>query len=175
MFLVRDFPDETALQDLHKRFNWMDLRAVRACLSLGLTNRDLRESFDHFLAGYGLSTGRFLTLLLLYRTPDKVVSPSELAHGVGVRRATMTGILDDLVRDGLVARTSDTEDRRKKQVGLTEQGLALLRKVAPEHGQHAARFAICLTPAEWVTLAALLARIQDGIERFKQSTVSTNR
>jgi len=172
MFLVHDFSDEAARQNL-PHFSGINHRAMRTCLSLGLTTRDMREALDFFLADYGLSRSRFLTLLILYRTPDKVVSPSELAQRVGVRRATMTRTLDKLARDGLVARTDNVEDRRKKRISLTKQGLALLQKVVPEHSRCAARFATFLVPTEWATLAALLARLQDGIERFKQSPHNT--
>lgn len=168
MLFVRDFPDEATLLDLSKRFSGMDPRAVRACLAMGLTSRDMRESFERFLDRHGLSNGRFLSLMVMYRTPDQTVSPSLLAHAVGVTRATMTGLLDGLERDGLVLRTDDAEDRRKKLVRLTEQGLALLQKVVPEHCRRTTRFAACLGPEEWVTLSALLARLQTGIEAFDQ-------
>lgn len=169
MLFVRDFPDEATLLDISRRFNAMDPRAVRACLALGLTSRDMRESFERFLSRFGLSNGRFLTLMVMYRTPDQAVQPSALAHAVGVTRATMTGLLDGLERDGLVLRADDTGDRRKKLVRLTEQGLALLQKVVPEHCRRTTRFSACLGPEEWVTLSALLARLQTGIEAFDQS------
>jgi DNA-binding MarR family transcriptional regulator len=167
MLFVRDFPDEAMLLDISRRFNSMDPRAVRACLALGLTTRDMRESFERFLSQYGLSNGRFLVLAVMFRTPDEAVSPSSLAHGVGVTRATMTGLLDGLERDGLVTRADDAEDRRKKLVRLTPQGQELIQRVLPEHSRRTTRFAACLTCEEWVTLTALLARIQSGIEAFE--------
>lgn len=168
MLFVRDFPDEATLLDISRRFSGMDPRAVRTCLALGITTRDMREAFERFLNEYGLSNGRFLTLVVMYRTPDQDVSPSELAHGVGVTRATMTGLLDGLERDGLVSRSDDAEDRRKKLVRLTPQGRELVQTVIPEHSRRTTRFAACLSVEEWVTLAALLARLQTGIEAFDQ-------
>lgn len=168
MLFVRDFPDEAMMLDISRRFSGLDPRVMRACLALGLTNRDMRESFERFLGRFGLSNGRFLTLMVMYRTPDQAVQPSALAHGVGVTRATMTGLLDGLERDGLVFRADDAEDRRKKLVRLTPQGIKLLEKVAPEHCRRTTRFAACLGAEEWVTLSALLARLQTGIETFDQ-------
>lgn len=40
------------------------------------------------------------------------LSPSELARRTGIHRATVTGILDRLERDGWVRRERDEEDRR---------------------------------------------------------------
>ncbi len=166
MLFVRDFPDESTLMDISDRFTTMDPLAVRACLDLALTNRDMRESFERFLEGYGLSHGRFLTLMVMYRDPEQPVSPSDLAHGVGVTRASMTGLLDGLERDGLIRRQDDQGDRRRKRVRLTRQGLKLLERVVPEHCRRTARFTTCLERDEWKNLAAILARLKSGIERF---------
>lgn len=168
MLFVRDFPDEATLLDISKRFSGMDSRAVRACLGLGLTNRDMRLAFERFLSEYGLSPGRFLTLTAMYRTPEQDVCPSDLAHGVGVTKATMTGLLDGLERDGLVQRQGDTGDRRKKCLRITDKGLELLQRVIPEYCRRTTRFAAQLSPEEWATLGALLARLQDGIDLFEQ-------
>lgn len=170
MLFVRDFPDEATLLDISKRFSGMDTRAVRACLSLGLTNRDMRVAFERFLADYGLSPGRFLTLTAMYRNPEEPVCPSHLAHGVGVTKATMTGLLDGLEREGLVERQGDAGDRRKKCLRLTAKGLELLQRVIPEYCRRTTRFATQLTPEEWATLGALLARLQDGVAQFDRES-----
>jgi len=45
-------------------------------------------------------------------TRDGPISPTALARRVGVHLATMTGILDRLVRDGWITRDRDQVDRR---------------------------------------------------------------
>jgi DNA-binding MarR family transcriptional regulator len=166
MLFVRDIPDEAMILDLTRRFGPMDERAVRACMALTRVHRDMRLSFGRFLQGYGLSQGRFLTLMFLRRDPDLAVAPSTLARWVGVTRATMSGLLEGLARDGLVACGHDDADRRRKSVRLSGQGLKLLRKLTPEHTRRTMCFAANLSPEEWAILAALLARLQSGIGRF---------
>lgn len=168
MLFVRDIPDEAMVLDLTRRFGPMDERAVRACVALTRTSRDLRQAFGRFLQGYGLSHGRFLTLMCLGREPDKAVPPSELARSVGVTRATMSGLLDGLRRDGLVRCGGDGRDRRRKLVRLSERGLTLLGELTPEYTRRILRFASCLETEDWVVLGALLARLQGGIGRFGQ-------
>ncbi|HVM63354.1 MAG TPA: MarR family transcriptional regulator [Acidimicrobiales bacterium] len=56
------------------------------------------------------------------------LSPSRLADLVVRSSGGMTQILDRLERAGLVARRPDPSDRRKVMVGLTPQGLRLVRR-----------------------------------------------
>jgi DNA-binding MarR family transcriptional regulator len=167
MLFVREFPDEAMLLDIARRFSSVEPQAVRASLSLGLISRDTREAFGRFLGNYGLSHGRFLTLMIMYRNPERAAAPSELAHGAGVTRASMTGILDELERGGLVAREDDPADRRRKRARLTEGGLALLRRIVPEYRRRIMAFSTCLSVGEWDMLTALLDRLKDGIARFE--------
>lgn len=59
---------------------------------------------------------------------------SEIARNMYLHPATVVGILDRLEKQGLVARTRSTEDRRVVRVELTGQGRALVKK-APEVAQ----------------------------------------
>ncbi|QEU92290.1 MarR family transcriptional regulator [Streptomyces kanamyceticus] len=81
------------------------LRRVR---EQSLTDFDLdRHEFDtlHKLAGRGGSA-----------------TPSELAADLDLAPASVTGRLDGLERRGLIRRTPSKRDRRRVDVGLTEQG-----------------------------------------------------
>ncbi|MBG0774886.1 MAG: MarR family transcriptional regulator [Desulfovibrionaceae bacterium] len=167
MLFVREFPDEAMLLDIARRFSSVKPEAVRACLALCLVGRDMRDAFGRFLARYGLSDGRFITLMTMYRDPQRAVAPSELAYGVGVTRGSMTGILDELERDGLVAREADPADRRRKRARLTGHGLDLLRRLTPEYCRRTTHFSTCLSAQEWGELSALLERLQGGIARFE--------
>ena len=59
-------------------------------------------------------------LLTLWREDGlKVV---ELGRRAGLEPSTMTGLLDRMERDGLLARASDPEDRRAHRIHLTDAG-----------------------------------------------------
>jgi DNA-binding MarR family transcriptional regulator len=47
---------------------------------------------------------------------------SELADALGLQPATVTGLVDGLVEEGLVERRDDPADRRIVRVALTEKG-----------------------------------------------------
>lgn len=64
------------------------------------------------------------------------ISPSALADLEQVRRPTITRLVDELVRRGLVRRGPHPHDKRGSMLTATEEGLALwnagqLRKIAP--------------------------------------------
>ena len=49
----------------------------------------------------------------------------------GVTRATISGLLDGLEKDGLIGRRPDPEDRRLIRVHLTAAGRGFLDKIRP--------------------------------------------
>jgi DNA-binding MarR family transcriptional regulator len=87
---------------------------------------DLEALHEQHLEPSGI-TARELTVLLFLdgREPE---SQQQAAAHLGVDRTTMVGLLDALEGKGLVARRSDTEDRRRNVVVLTDAGRKTLRK-----------------------------------------------
>ncbi|BCA55672.1 Transcriptional regulator, MarR family [Nitrospira sp. KM1] len=88
---------------------------------------------------------------------------SELSLRTLVTKGTLTGVLDRLVRKGLVRRETVQVDRRSIKVRLTDKGDALFRKTFSLH-IHFLRpfFAQALTPKEADMARALLLRIRDS-------------
>ena len=56
-----------------------------------------------------------------------------MAERAGVTRATVTGLLDGLERDGFLRREADEVDRRRVQVLLSAKGKAIATKLFAEH------------------------------------------
>ena len=99
------------------------------------------------------------------------LSPAELAERTGVTRATITGLVDTLERDGLVARTPNTDDRRMRAVSLTPRGSALLREILPEHFRRMAWLMATLDEQERVTLVRLLGKVMQRASEEEESPV----
>jgi len=55
---------------------------------------------------------------------------TDIAHSMNVTTAAMTGIIGRLIREGYVARSHDTGDRRIVNVKLTSQGEVLTKKIS---------------------------------------------
>lgn len=93
------------------------------CFSLGKISRQMARVYRERLAQYGLSQPQFFLLIALYEKDDILIT--QLAEKVALDKSTLTGILDRLERDGLIARHSTPNDRRALYIRLTERSRSL--------------------------------------------------
>lgn len=100
-------------------------------VSLGDVARLWRGQIDRRLRPSGLSFMQWLTLSQLSRAGAGVVQ-KDLAALVFIEGPTMVGILDRLVRFGLVERRVSLQDRRANTVHLTMSGHDKLDEVEGE-------------------------------------------
>ncbi|MEU9130468.1 MarR family transcriptional regulator [Kitasatospora sp. NPDC048540] len=139
-----------------------DPQAVLVAVRLMSAGARLGQAAETHFARYGLSTGRYRLLADLEDSGGEK-SPSRLAAGLGVSRATVTGLVDALERDGLVVRRPSTEDGRGAVVVLTARGAQRLRDLAPDHFDRLQAMVGELTREERAVFLDLLARITRGI------------
>ena len=163
MFYLKDLPTDTSLDEFSRRFPNMNPSAIRTCAALLRSGSELLTAFETILGNHGLSQGRFLTLIVMNRNPDDEVSPSFLAEKVGVRRATMTGLLDRLERDDLIERLTHQRDRRKINVRLTYNGRQVLADMLPNYYRSIAKIMANLTEKERLELTSLLGKVNQGL------------
>lgn len=168
MFFLKDLPTDNTLSEFARRYPDMNPSALKTCALLLRTGSDLLAVFEKFLGRHGLSQGRFLTLIVLNRTPDEVVTPSTLAEKIGVKRATMTGLLDGLERDGLVERLDHPQDRRKIGLRLTGKGRQTLDAILPDYYRNIAKLMVRLTEKERLDLISLLGKVNQGLSGFNK-------
>jgi DNA-binding MarR family transcriptional regulator len=76
-------------------------------------------------------TGPQLTVLKILEALGDL-SLSELSDRIRAQNSTVTGIIDRMEREGLVARARSTEDRRVVHIKLTEKGARLAREIPVE-------------------------------------------
>ena len=133
MLQLKDLPDEKVLRKFAERYEDVDSRSVTHFLNILRIGTELTESLDRFLATHGLLQGRWWVLILLMREDNLTSTPSELAEKAGVTRATMSGLINGLLRDGLVARQDDDQDRRSYKIQLTAAGQGKLDEVMPDY------------------------------------------
>jgi DNA-binding MarR family transcriptional regulator len=159
MFFLKDLPTDISLQEFSKRFPNMNPSALKICAELMRTGSDLLAAFETVLGKYGLSQGRFLVLVVMNRTPGTEINPSTLAEKLGVKKATMTGLLDGLEKDNLVERVSDPRDRRKIGIRLTAEGQQVLETMLPDYYRNMAKLTVTLSENERQTMISLLGKV----------------
>ncbi len=172
--LLKDLPRYECLLEAAKDFPDLDPSATEAFLHLLRAGDEAYSVTDRNLTNHHISHGRFSVLMLLWRSvqPRAAVllgadactpgprTPAELADAAGVTRATMTGLIDTLERDGFVTREPDPDDRRMMSVRLTSKGDKFLRELLPGHFKVAAAIMSTLSESERKTLVQLLIKVQ---------------
>jgi len=161
--LLKEVPQYEVLLERARSCPALDPTAMEAFLHLLRTSTDLFEAFGRVMARHAISQGRFIVLVLLNRHADTPVSPGELAGRAGVTRATMTGLIDTLERDGLVRREAAPGDRRMMRVRLTAKGRRFLERILPEYFRRIAAVMGRLSTADRRTLVGLMGKIQQNL------------
>jgi len=130
----------------------------------GLVGYQLRRAFlrsNQLFAGLagkaGLQPGQHGVLKLIGLNPGR--SQSDIAAAAGLDRSSLTQVLDQLARRGLVERRPGP-DRRTLSLHLTEEGEKTVAEAAGSVAEHEAAIRGDLTEAETRTLVELLRRIR---------------
>lgn len=136
MFFLKELPSRKVLEAYHERFPAMNVDNVQAALDMLRRASLLMRELDNYFTENGLSTLRYLILVVLDREsrPDGLKA-SELADRVDVSRPVMTRTIQALVDDGMLAYRACDEDARAKLVSLTRSGRNRLNRVLPGYYQ----------------------------------------
>ncbi len=114
------------------------------------------------LRPFGLTIPQYRVLQSLDETDGQRLTT--LSERLLRAKSTITRIIDQLERDGLVARTSDDDDRRAQRVVLTPEGVELLHSARAAHEEALIyRFTAALDEAEQAAFCALLTRLHDSL------------
>ena len=163
LLMLKDLPQYECLLKAAERYPALDPSAKGAFLHLLRTGDMVFEEIGHFLTRHNISQGRFTVMGLLARPWVESFTPASLAEESGVTRATMTGLIDPLEKDGMVVRQTDARDRRALHVSLTEQGRANLEAMLPDYFECVSRIVSPLNGRERKELVHLLQKLQKGL------------
>ena len=105
---------------------WLRMLACTTQIESEIRRR-LRVHFE-------ISLARFDYMAQLYRHPDGL-KMNLLSRQLMVSTGNVTGLTDELERDGLVRRENDRSDRRAWRVRLTPKGKRIFETMAREHEQ----------------------------------------
>ena len=147
-----------ALLDEAQRRGMPDVTGIRLCFQTLTLAAGIDRDCARLLAPHGLSEGRFVLLFLLDAALDGL-APNTLAERAGVTRATVTGLLDGLEREGLVARHAEASDRRALRIRLTGKGQQVAQQAFAQHSRWIAGLYAGLSASERQQLAQLLDKV----------------
>lgn len=139
-----------------------DAHRLHALLLGLMRRRSLRDPLAASCAELQLSSPQVHTLVALGH--EGALTMGDLARRVGVTEKTVTGLVDRLQRDGLVARRRDDADRRVVHVGLTTPGKALARRLDAEVLQSITRILERLDAADRRHLFKIIEKLTQSLE-----------
>lgn len=147
-----------AILNQSQRDNSPHINGLRLCFELLSTAKMIDQSCAKRLAPYQLSEGRFVILFLLHQEPAGL-APHMLSERAGITRATLTGLLDGLERDGFIIRNHHQADRRSILITLTAKGTETASALSQDHTQWIASLMAPLNTQEMQVFSQLLTKI----------------
>ena len=128
------------------------------CFLVGRISRRLNKITKESISSYGLTTSQFFMLIALYEENGILIS--KLAEKVALDKATLTGIIDRLERDGLVERKNDPKDRRAIRVYLSKKAETMREKLLDIYHKNNTRFLSVLSPDERVVFERVVEKLE---------------
>jgi MarR family 2-MHQ and catechol resistance regulon transcriptional repressor len=123
------------------------------------TYNQLSPFIDAGLREQHLTATQLNALLVLRMAGQSGLMMNEVGQRLVVTKSNITGLVDRLERQGLVAR-GEHADRRATVVRLTAAGSRLLDRALPGHARQLAALTECLLPDEKRTLVRLLSKLR---------------
>jgi DNA-binding MarR family transcriptional regulator len=120
------------------------------------------QAFARLSQEIGVRPGRFATLTLIGTNPG--ISQTALSRANGRDKSTLTPLLADLVRRGLVRRTRTEKDRRTYRLSLTPRGEALLAQLTACAREHEAKLDRIIGSRDRMRFVRILRKVAGSIE-----------
>ena len=112
----------------------VDTSAMEALAALRVAGKVMHLLQNRWAERHGLTEGRLAVMFRLYRQGDCPLG--DLAGELEMTPRNITGLVDNLERDGLVERVPDAQDRRSLRASLTPAGRERIERIWKEGFEH---------------------------------------
>ena len=140
---------------------WLDETELAAWLPLVRVVQELPQALDRRLReDAGITHTYYAMLATLSAAPDRMLTMGELARLTATSPSRLSHAIAALEQRGWVTREHCPNDRRSQFAVLTDEGQALLERIAPRHVEHVRELVFDrLTDAQVRDLAAIAAAL----------------
>jgi DNA-binding MarR family transcriptional regulator len=162
---LRFIPSPKRLEILEREYAFKPyyFEALQALFAL---SNDLEKALENLHTKKGFSRARYLVLMVLLHEESHRLTPNEIANRLNVTRGNMTGLIDCLMKSGLVKKYQDTEDRRQVWIESTPKAEVYLKKIMPEHFKRIAQFMSAITRDEADHLIKIARKLHGALGAF---------
>ncbi|MCV6816662.1 MarR family winged helix-turn-helix transcriptional regulator [Streptococcus uberis] len=126
------------------------------------TSQAFEKSASQVLAPYDLTPSQFKILKYVTLNPEASVRQIDLETYFGMSNPTVTGIIQNLEKKGMIYRQSHSEDKRSKVIMLTDKAKNASLFILETSDRIEESFTAVLTDSEKETLRHLLNKLQEN-------------
>ncbi len=160
--LLPPTPAPAVMEQIRRQLSRREVQAVETTFALRSTAQQADNTITEWLAGTVGSPARFQILLLLWAAKGSGLPHKEIVATLGVTRATVSGLMAALEREGLVKSSVGRDDRRNLLATLTSKGEAVIGQAIEANTSRLRTAFASLSSAEMTTFLSLLQRVREG-------------
>jgi DNA-binding MarR family transcriptional regulator len=147
---------------------WLSAEEQRAWRATVHLSQLLMRQLDRDLNAHGLSAHDYEILVELSEAPDTRLRMTELADATSQSRSRLSHQISRMESRGLVRRDDCEGDKRGTFAVLTDEGVAAIRRVAPDHVEHVRRhFIDRLTPRQLEEVTDAFTPVVDYLRKIR--------
>lgn len=143
----------------------VDASAVEVAINFLAASELASSRMESLLAPLALSKGGY-NLLMVLAGAEGPLTPTQIGERIVARGATITGLVDTLVRRGHAERAPDPNDRRRVLVSITQRGRDAVSDATALICRSDEEAMAIFSEAERERLIRMLGRLQDHLKKL---------
>lgn len=156
---------DTVIQQWLKERGDLDVTPMATIGRISRLSALFRREMEATLQQFDLHIASFDVLATLLRSgAPYTLSPGELIASSMVTSGTMTNRLDQLEKAALINRVANDQDRRSRQISLSDAGYQLISRAIEAHVATQHRLTDTLSAQEQASLNTLLRKLSEQLE-----------
>jgi len=128
------------------------------CFRLGAISRKMARHYNNKLVPYGITIVQ--SWVLFHLSGREGSSIKDIASAVQLDSPVVTGLVDRLVKEGLVIRQEDTNDRRSVKISITDRGSKIVDEVSATVTEYNQRIRGIVKPEDLPAFERALAALE---------------
>lgn len=149
--------------DSARRYKEFDAASMETLFDLVQTFMVIESRIAGLIQPHGLTLSGLNVLAILRQHPGGIPL-NRLSHLLLVSRANITGVIDSVVRKGLVETSAHATDRRVRLARITRKGEAFLDRYYPAHYVEISKLFKVLNRTEKNQMIKLLAKLRQHVQ-----------
>jgi DNA-binding MarR family transcriptional regulator len=147
--------------------------AAKPIVRIGVLVHDVarmrKTIFDQAVKEMGITRAQWWALSNLSRHKTEGMNQSDLARALNVGKPTIGGLIDRLTEKGMVERRSQDDDRRVKNIYITDHGYDLIHYMSPIAANLNTVFLEGINEKDIKVAEAVLQRLKENLQLLFES------